>query len=899
MQDKVTKLQGLVTQYNPANIGPGALVQANDCSIRRENVIEDRRGYKAYGTLLTQPAQLMVYDNKVIAHHGSTLSYDNGSGVFGTYAGTYAGPTSRKMRAVEASSNLFVTTSAGIKVFSDLSGTAGRLAGAPRALNATYSTTGSTGFLANNYQCAYRSLIKRTDARSNVIKGYPSQRLWAINSAGGARNLSVTVYIPSEAIAGDVVEVYRTEQVSGVSSDTAGDEMGLVYQYELTSTDLSNGYITFTDSVTDALRGATLYTSPSEEGISQANDRPPLSKDIALYKTFMLFANTKTKQRIFSTLVGTTKLGFQTTANLNSNTTCDNIASLTTNIKAGWKVEGAGIPANTSVASITSTVAIVLSQAATVTSTSQSVYFYTNQTITLASKTYAFGSSEITSGAGSPQVKVSTTGVAAADIDITARSFEFVVNRFSSNTSIYAYYISGADDTPGKLMFEERGLGASAFTIQASDTEIQQMFFPYPPVGTTTSACTSTQDERVNAVYVAKSQQNEHVPALNYLLIGPANKEILRVVALRDSAIVIKEEGVYRITGDTFANMVVTPIDLTVYCNAPDSVAVLANQVFMLSNQGVVLISESGVQVISRDIEPTILPLLNSSSLSDATFGVGYESERSYYLSTLSVSTDTYATNTFVYNIFTRVWVRHTYAFISGVVEPSVDKLHFSKRSDLKVYQERKSFDDTDYADPETAIVITSLSSPSTVEFTISGATPDVGWVILQGSTGFAIESLTTIPGGYRAVLDGEYPSGWATGAATIYPSVGFDIQFHGWQGPVGLNTLKQVRGVGVYTDDIPGNNTVTSLVATFKTNFDDDEEEVTITQPGVGWGGAWGSSPWGGTGDSKGYPTWVPRNKNYCTRFYFGVKHKAARERLVITGVGYLFEAASDRISR
>lgn len=898
MQEKVTKFPGLQTQYNPANLSPGALVRANDCSIRRENVIEDRRGYKAYGTLATQPAQLMVYDNKIIAHHGSTLSYDNGSGTFGTYAGTYAGPTGRKMRHVEASSNLYVTTSAGLKVFSDLAGTAGRLAGAPRALNATYSTTGSTGFLANNYQCAYRSLIRRTDAMGNIIKGYPSQRLWAVNADGGARNLSVTIYIPSEAIAGDVIEVYRTEQVSGTSDDGAGDEMGLVYQYELVSADVSAGYVTFTDSVTDALRGATLYTSPSEEGIAQANDRPPLAKDVALYKTFMLFANTKTKHRLFSTLVGAGKLGFATTGNLNSSTTLDNLAS-TTNLAVGWKVEGTGIPANTSVASIASSVSVVLSQAATITSTSQAVSFYTNQTITLSSKTYAFGSSEIISGAGSPQVKVSTTGVAATDIDITARSIENVVNRFSSNTSIYAYYISGPSDTPGKLMFEERGLGASAFTIQASNTEIQQMFFPYPPVGTTTSACTSTQDERVNAVYVAKSQQNEHVPALNYLLIGPANKEILRIVALRDSAIVIKEEGVYRITGDTFSNMVVTPIDLTVYCNAADSVAVLANQVFMLSNQGVVLISESGVQVISRDIEPSLLPLLNSSSLSGATFGAAYESERSYYLSTLSDATDTYATQTLVYNIFTRTWVRHTYAFISGIIEPSVDKLHFIKRSDLKVYQERKDYADSDFCDPESSITITALTSPSTVEFTISGATPDVGWVILQGSTGFAIETLTTIPGGYRAVLDGEYPSGWTTGAATIYPHVGMDIVFHSWTGQQNMDLLKQVRMVGIFTDDIPGNNTVSSLIATFKSNFDDDSEEVTLSQPGEGWGGAWGSSPWGGTGDSKGYVTYVPRNKQKCTRMNVGVKHKAARERLVITGIGFAFEVLSQRIGR
>lgn len=897
-QDKTTKFPGLITQFNSLNLGPGALIRANDCSIRRENCIEDRRGYKLYSALSNQPAQEMVYNNRIVTHNSSVLSYDNGSGTAANYSGNYEAPTGRKMRSVEASNNLYVTTNAGIKVFSDLTGTAGRLAGAPRALNAAYSTTGSTGFIANTSQVAYRSLIKRTDAQMNQVRGYPSQRLWAVNASGGARNLALTVYLPSDAIAGDVIEVYRTEVASGASDDTAGDEMGLVYQYELTSSDISTGSISFTDSVTDALRGASLYTSPSEEGIAKANDRPPLAEDIALYKTFMLFANTKTKHRLFSTLVGTSKLGMSTTGNLNSNTTLDNLAS-TTNVAVGWKVEGTGIPANTTVATISSSTVIILSQAATVTSTGVTINFYTNQTITLSSKTYSFGSTEITSGAGSPQVKVSNTGVAAADIDITARSLEYVVNRFASNTSIYAYYISGPSDTPGKLMFEERGLGASAFTIQASNTTINQMIFPSPPVDPATSTqCTSSQDVRPNAVYVAKSQQNEHVPAQDYLLVGPANKDILRVVALRDSAIVIKEEGVYRITGDTFAGMVVTPIDLTVYCKAADSVAVLANQVFMLSNQGVVLISESGVQVISREIEPSLLPILNSSYLSTSSYGVAYESDRSYFLSTLSNSTDTYATQTLVYNIFTRAWVRHTYALVCGVVEPSTDKIYFAKRDDTNVYVERKAFDDSDFADPELSITITLLTSPDTVEFTIAGDTPEVGWIMSQAGTDVAIAELTAFSGGYRAVLSSSYPGTWATGAATLYPSVNMDIEFHSWVG-AGPNVTKQVHTVGFFTDDIPGNNSVTEVVASFRSNIDPESETVEITQPGAGWGAAWSTSPWGGTGDPAGYPTWVPRNKQVCGRLTVGVRHRVARERVVITGIGYDFEPMSDRIGR
>lgn len=830
MQDKITKCLGLVTQYNALTTAPGALLKANDCYIRRENIIEDRRGYKTYATLANDVSQLLNYRSRVLVHHGTTLSYDNGSGTFSNYSGTYSAPTGARMRSVEAFTNIYATTSAGVKVFVDIAGTAGRLAGAPRALDISYSLTGASGFLANSTQCAYRACIQRTDANSNVITGYPSQRLWASNSAGGSRNTSLTMYLPSEAAAGDVMQVYRTAQVSGTSTDDSGDEMGLIYQYELVSGDISAGYITFTDSVTDSLRGATLYTSPSQEGIAQANDRPPLAKDMALYKSnYMLYANTETKQRLYVTLVGTSGLS--------------------------------------------------------------------GKTITLGSVTYNFGATEIISGGGSPQALVSATGVAATDIDLTARSLVRVINRYASNTSVYAYYLSGPDDLPGQLMIEEKGVGAAAFTLQASDSTISGMFFPAPPVSpSTNSKSTSSNSIQKNGVYYAKSQQPEHVPPLNYLLVGPANKEILRVVTLRDSAIVIKEEGVYRITGETPQSFTVVPVDLTVFCKAADSVAVLANQVFMLSNQGVVAISESGVQVISREIEPSLLPLLQVQALDDYTCAVAYESERSYFLSTITQTSDTAANQTFIYNIFTRTWVRHTYGFYAAIVEPGADKLYFAKPASDILYVERKQFTDDDYADPEYAITITSISG-DTVEFTTSGAAPEVGYVISQDDTGIPIEAVTVISGGFRVTMASTPPSSWATGAATIYPSVGMDIEWQDWtfNAP---DTLKQVRQIGIMADSQPGNNSVTSLVATFRTNFDADTEEVTIETPASGWGSAWGSTPWGG-GDSVGYPTYVPRNKQYCTRLTLGVKHKNAMERLAIAGCAFSFESASDRIGR
>jgi hypothetical protein len=386
------------------------------------------------------------------------------------------------------------------------------------------------------------------------------------------------------------------------------------------------------------------------------------------------------------------------------------------------------------------------------------------------------------------------------------------------------------------------------------------------------------------------------VPPLNYLLVGPANKEILRIVTLRDSAIVIKEEGIYRITGETPQSFTVVPVDLTVYCKAANSVVVLANQVFLLSNQGIVAISESGVKLFSR-IEPSLVPLLTNSSLADYTCAMSYESERSYFLSTITQSTDAAANQTFVFNVFTKTWVRHSYAFSSAIVEPGTDKMYFAKASDPIVYIERKSFTDADYADPEYSITISALGT-TTIDFTIAGVTPLVGWVITQGSTDLVCTAITALTVGYRATVDATIPSDWTTGAATMFPGVNLDVEWQVWTGNE-PEVLKQIYGAAILGDDSQGDNSVTSLDITFRSNFDSEREAVTISESQNGWGSAWGASPWGGGTDTVGYPTYVPRNKQYCTRMTMGVKHSYAKQKLVVAGCSFVFNSAGDRIGR
>lgn len=829
MQDNITKCLGLITQYNPFTTAPGGLARANDCVIRRENVLEDRRGYMTDQTLANNVSQLMGYQGKVIASNGNLLSIGPSSYI--NLAGTYLPPTGNKMRFAEAASNLYVTTSLGIKAVTDALGTAARSAGMPRMLDPSYALSASgVGFLTSAYQCAYRCTLQRLDANQNAITGYPSQRLWVPNTAGTSKNVDLTVFLPSEAIAGDVVKFYRTAQFSGSTADSSGDECALVYQFTLTSSEISAGQLTFTDVTVDALRGEALYTNASQQGIAQANDRPPVATDVALFKTFMFYANCKTKQRLFLTIVGTGALS--------------------------------------------------------------------TKSVTIAGTTYNFGSSEIISGGGSPQAQIGSTGVAAVDIDSTARSLCRVVNRYAGNTSVYAYYLSGPTDLPGQIMLEERGVGATAFTAQVPDSATAGNFYPPPPVSpATASKSTSSNQVQPNAIYFSKDREYEHVPILNYQLVGSANKNILRIVPLRNSVIVIKEEGVYRITGDNAASFTVTPLDLTVYCKSRDSVASLSNQVFMLSNQGVVAISENGVQVVSREVANVFTPLFTNVNLANYTVGIGYETEGFYIISTISTPTDTVQNQTLVYCIYTKTWVRWTFGISAAMVEQQSDKLYFSKPNGAIVNVERKAFDNTDYADPEFPITITAIAA-TTIVITTIGPVPQIGWAVLQGTTSLPIKSIITNPTSFTLSFQTPPPSSWLVATATLYPSVGMDIEYLPWTGQ-NPGEMKQVRAAKILVDSVASNSTETSVTATFKSNFDDEVESIVLQQSGSGWGDSWGAMPWGGGGDSYGYPTYVPRNKQYCTRLMPGIRHPNALEKVSLLGIALEFENVSGTIGR
>lgn len=960
MDDSVLNNRGLVTQYNPLKTEVGFLVRADNAVMLRENVIENRRGYEAYATLANQSQSYLQFGSTTLVHNGTEISLDNGTGGFSDYDGTFEPPTAdRKIYGQEDASNLYITTDVGIQVLMDttpaftitgdltngsnvvtnVSSTANlfvgksvsatqlpvgtfiaeinnstltlsqdatatasgvtltvrsraRAAGAPRALSFDYSLTGSTGFLNPSSQCAYTTTFTRVDQNQNQVQGVPSERVWVPNTAGASRDVALTVYLPSNAMASDILEIFRTEQVAGILTDDSGTTYKLAFQKTVTQADIVAGQVVVTDSVEDDLLGAPIYTAPGEEGSSQANEEPPLAKDIALFRQHMFYANTETKQRLFFSLISSEILGLSASATRTSgNNTLTSIS--TTGIVAGMQIFGTGIAAGATVVSVGAST-ITMSANATASGTS-SLEFITNRTLTIANSTYSFSNTQ-----NSPNgvVDVSTTNTAAFDIDQTARNLVKAINLRSTNTNVYAYYVSGPADLPGQILIEERTVGGAAFTMAVSNSVISTAFFPNPPTSPATlAASTSSNSQQRNAIYVSKFNQREAVPALNVFYAGPANKAILRIIALKDSVIVVSEGGIYRIAGDSINNFDVTPLDLTVFCKSVDSVRTLANRVFMLSNQGIVAITDTGVQVVSRDVEPEIVPLLLAANLNQYTTALTYESDREYILSTVTSANDNAPTQTFVYNVFTRAWTKWDYPIAAGIVNTSSDKIFFSKPSDLRVYRERKDFSDNDYADPEVSINITAISG-AVVTFTIATGEPEAGWVIVQNNTELKIESVEPDADTWVATMEAAPPAAWVVGPATAFPPVDFDVEW----GPYSAGapgTLKQLQDFKLLSDTIGANNTISSIDVSLRTDLDKNRQFVTIESNATGWGDSWGEIEWGGVAENNDYRTWPPRNKAYFRILTPGFRHHNAKERCSINGYAVKLDGVSERTNK
>lgn len=675
-----------------------------------------------------------------------------------------------RIKSIESNGNFYFTTSQGIKKISaanaaDLSSAIISDAGMPPALDlkATINSI-TTGFFTNDNSVGYRMVWGINDANQNLILGTPSSRVVLYNSFSTSATVNLTFSIPQGITTADFYQVYRTALISGANDP--GDEQQLVYEANPTNSDLNNGFIKINDITPDSFRGANLYTNPNTgDGILQSNDRPPLAKDITSFKNYIFYANTQTRQQkqinllsVAALVSGTSTLTITDGTTSNTYTFVTGVAEVTTftaiantaHALAGryvtinsasnetqyyiWFYDGTGVdPAIAGKTGIKVTIANGDSDATVAGDVRTILAGYSDFVVTGATNQFILTNSSVgiaidaTAGTSGFAVAINTQGVGedfvnkkilisalstvAQKVDDTARSIVRVINRNSAEI-VYAYYLSGPTDVPGQILFQEKTLGAATFYFNVDSTATGGEFDPTLPISG--NSVISDNEAFANRIYYSKLQQPDAVPILNTIDVGARDKKILRILALRDNLFVLKEEGIFRISG-LIAPFTLSLFDSSTLLKAPDSAVVLNNLIYCYSSQGVATISDTGVSVVSRPIEDKLIKLTtaNFTNFSTATFGVSYESDRSYYLYTVSVTTDVYATQVYKYNTFTNTWTEGSGVMgekRAGVVNSSDDRLYLAPTDTNFIERERKNFDRTDFANREIPSLIAASS---------------------------------------------------------------------------------------------------------------------------------------------------------------------------------------------
>ncbi len=156
------------------------------------------------------------------------------------------------------------------------------------------------------------------------------------------------------------------------------------------------------------------------------------------------------------------------------------------------------------------------------------------------------------------EFRVSTSeSTTAANIRETAKSLVRVINRKVGFT-VEAHYISGTEDPPGKILIRSNSF-ASGFTAEVDEGD--KDYFS-PDLYADGNGLSSRDNAKINNLKRGKFEQPEAAPRLTGSVpLGSERYGVVRILALRDSLIVLKEEGIWRVTGESESSFVYKQLD--------------------------------------------------------------------------------------------------------------------------------------------------------------------------------------------------------------------------------------------------------------------------------------------------------------------------------------------------
>ena len=899
-------VSGLHTYNNPlSGVPKGALKVALNASITRLNVAECRRGFSPAAFSLplstSRIKSFLDYESTVLAHYDTTLGkFSEGSGF--TSLGTLNKPTgAQETRSEVTSKNLYITDTVGIK---KLDGITSSLysAGLPKGTMMTLALlNGGNTAVEDTKFVTYRYLIGRKDATDNLVLGGVSGRYTIENTGAGAtRDITVTAFLPSGLDTSHFVQVYRSLNLVLPGSD----ELYLVYEINVTAADITAGFITFADIVPDDLTGATIYTSPSQEGILQDNNEPPLATDLALYQNHLFFSDVEDKHRFSFDLIGCGSpdgLQVNDVISITDGSTTEVYTAKATEVAANDEFfvdVSSGSFAVRIADTAASLVKVINIQSSVWVAFLESTGEDIPGKIRLQAQSLGATQFETTCGrttAFSPPLGTNTIAITSADTGtevITSAVHGLAVdNRVFFEGSIptgltvgIIYHVTTVPSTTTFTVSTTQGGSSVDITVTGTGT-----------VTRVTDAQKSDSAQFSNGLSFSKRGIPEAVPIVNNFLVGNSSR-ILRIKALRDSLFIFKEtDGIFVLRGDTPANFTVTVLDDTALLVSEKSLQSVNNQIYALFEAGVGQVTDTGVRYISVPIKDTLLPLYSAplAQLKQHTFGVAYETEGKYILALPSSATDTTATQQFIWDVFGRTWVKWDLNLSAATVATGDGKLYIGKGNSDVIQLERKAQDFTDFTDEIKDVTISAFTGTLVTLSDTDLMTK--GDLLEQGELSAYIESIDLANG--QVTIDIEQAWTLATADVTLFSGIDFKIEWNteaagnpaGFKQFYEANILFQQQftrdaTIFYYSDTNPGESSI----------------EIEAPSGNGAWGQfAWGEETWGGEKTDTTRRFAVTRQHSRCNTVTMRFESRVAHNEVRISGASLLFNQISTRTAR
>jgi hypothetical protein len=477
---------------------------------------------------------------------------------------------------------------------------------------------------------------------------------------------------------GDRVEFYRTrtqEWIKNAAYISPGSDYFRVTTVKLTSTDITNGFVSINDNTSNEALGDALYTNDGFQGAEGLTYPPPTAACMAQFKGYTFYANIKQPASIsLRPINGWTVVGDSATGaapkylfgmrNIAVNQTSGSgtVTPVNTNALAalvvGMKVNGSGF---TGAAFITAVGGSTFTVSPAPSST------ISNNPIEIVDVI------EI-NGAKFDAGKSSDFGLelkAGGETDFRVYGLD------SMSPPMPAAFRADALSVPLVTIRNEKQAGARnampTFTIRATHGALLDP--PLPSIEFSETAITVSPVEQKDGWACSEQHEPWRVPLGNYEQIG-AGSTIIALAPMKDSMLFFTTKGVKRLSGsggsagDGF-DWRLDPVDDTLVLTGPRAWCVLRDVCYARTSRGVVSITADGnVMPISEGIIGDVFPgriiapnIPYVSGTSTCVWMVADEANGEVLLFDFTVVA---SSSIYRYNIVTKTWVTDSPG-ISGV----------------------------------------------------------------------------------------------------------------------------------------------------------------------------------------------------------------------------------------